>query len=191
MSQEFERILALPKDGLSISEDFFSTLSLPPARLNAAHAFLFILVLFMVYRISVIIYRLYFHPLAKFPGPKVAAATHLYEIGWDYLGHGAYLFHCEELHKKYGKFCSSEPSTGGPACELPCLKLKSVTSGPIIRVTPDELSIKDPKYYDQVYVVGSVRKTNAWPAFGDGMDFNGMLVPFSRLLIKNEFLPDH
>lgn len=59
--------------------------------------------IFIAYCIWVIIYRLYFHPLAKFPGPKLAAATGLYEIAWDYFGHGAYLFHCEQLHKKYGK----------------------------------------------------------------------------------------
>lgn len=56
----------------------------------------------IAHRLWTIIYRLYFHPLAGFPGPKIAAVTHLYEIGWDYLGNGAYLFHCENLHKKYG-----------------------------------------------------------------------------------------
>lgn len=45
-----------------------------------------------------------------------------------------------------------------------------------MRVSPEELSINDPEYYDKVYVVGSVRKTNAWPHFGDGMDFNGMYI---------------
>ncbi|KUL83714.1 hypothetical protein ZTR_07489 [Talaromyces verruculosus] len=101
---------------------------------------------FVCYFITVLIYRLYFHPLAKFPGPKIAAATFLYEIAWDYFGHGAYLFECERMHAKYG---------------------------PIIRVNPSELSIKDPEYYNTLYVTGAIRKTNAWPHFGDGMDFNG------------------
>jgi hypothetical protein len=56
------------------------------------------------YWISLAIYRLYFHPLAGFPGPKIAAITHLYEIAWDYFGNGAYLFEIEKMHKKYGLF---------------------------------------------------------------------------------------
>ena len=60
---------------------------------------------FACYCVALVIYRLYFHPLAKFPGPKIAAATFLYEIAWDYFGHGAYLFKCERMHKKYGALC--------------------------------------------------------------------------------------
>lgn len=55
-----------------------------------------------------IVYRLYFHPLAKFPGPKIAAATHLYEVAWDYFGKGAYLYEIQRMHEKYGK-CSYPP----------------------------------------------------------------------------------
>lgn len=57
------------------------------------------------YWVMIVVYRLYFHPLAKFPGPKIAAATFLYEIVWDYAGNGAYLFECERMHQKYGLYC--------------------------------------------------------------------------------------
>lgn len=49
-----------------------------------------------------VIYRIKYHPLAKFPGPKIAAATHLYEIAWDYFGYGAYLYEVQRMHERYG-----------------------------------------------------------------------------------------
>jgi hypothetical protein len=47
-------------------------------------------------------YRIYFHPLSKIPGPKLAAATHLYEFYYDIICGGKFLFQIEKLHKKYG-----------------------------------------------------------------------------------------
>jgi hypothetical protein len=49
------------------------------------------------------VYRIYFHPLAKFPGPKLAAATHLYEGYYDVAKKGRYIFEVEKMHKKYGQ----------------------------------------------------------------------------------------
>lgn len=50
------------------------------------------------------IYRLFFHPLAKFPGPKLAAATHLYEGYYDVVKKGRYIFEVGKMHEKYGKY---------------------------------------------------------------------------------------
>lgn len=47
-------------------------------------------------------YRLYIHPLAKFPGPKLAAITYKYEFYYDGIKDGQYSNHIAELHKKYG-----------------------------------------------------------------------------------------
>jgi len=70
------------------------------------------------------VYRLYLSPIAHIPGPKLAALTRLYEAYYDlYLG-GQYTFKIIELHKQYG---------------------------PIIRISPWELHISDPDFYDTIY----------------------------------------
>jgi hypothetical protein len=49
-----------------------------------------------------IIYRLYFHPLSKFPGPKLAAITHLYEFYYNLVQGGMFIWEVDNMHKKYG-----------------------------------------------------------------------------------------
>ncbi|KAL5332911.1 cytochrome P450 [Aspergillus crustosus] len=77
------------------------------------------------------IYRLYFHPLRYIPGPKLAAATHLYEFYYDIYSSGRFLFHIEELHRQYG---------------------------PIVRITPREIHISDPNFYEEIYAPSSRRR---------------------------------
>ena len=57
----------------------------------------------IVYLASLVVYRLFFHPLARFPGPKLAAITRLYEGYYDFYKNGQYTFKIAELHKRYGK----------------------------------------------------------------------------------------
>jgi hypothetical protein len=53
------------------------------------------------------------------------------------------------------------------------LMLMMFCVGPIVRVNPHELSIKDSEFYDQLYVAGSKRRTDNWSHFGKGIDFDG------------------
>lgn len=52
------------------------------------------------------LYRLYFHPLSKFPGPRLAAVTHLYEFYHDVVRNGMFLWKIQEMHEKYGETAS-------------------------------------------------------------------------------------
>ena len=58
--------------------------------------------IFVTYLITTAIYRLYFSPLAKFPGPKLAALTLWYEFYYDVVKRGKYTWKIAELHKQYG-----------------------------------------------------------------------------------------
>lgn len=48
-----------------------------------------------------------------------------------------------------------------------------LSAGPIIRVTPEELSIDDPDFYNEVYVTSSKRRTDSYDVFCLGLDFDG------------------
>ncbi|KAL4783539.1 cytochrome P450 [Aspergillus varians] len=63
---------------------------------------------YTVYLVLRSIYRITFHPLAKYPGPKLGAISQLWLArSWYY---GNYFQDIEELHKKYGDFVRTAPN---------------------------------------------------------------------------------
>ena len=57
-----------------------------------------ITVAFFIYVTTVCIYRRFFHPLAKIPGPFLPAVTMLYQSFYN----GRYYLEIERMHEKYG-----------------------------------------------------------------------------------------
>ena len=51
---------------------------------------------------ALILRRLVFHPLAHFPGPKLAAATWWYMTYYEVFKDGAFVDHLGYLHTRYG-----------------------------------------------------------------------------------------
>ncbi|KAK2030379.1 oxoglutarate/iron-dependent oxygenase [Colletotrichum zoysiae] len=90
-----------------------------------------------LYLFGLAIYRLYLHPLARFPGPKIAALTVLYEFYFDGIQRGRYTFEIQRMHEKYG---------------------------PIIRISPDELHVNEPSFIDELYAGGG-KKRDKYPYF--------------------------
>jgi hypothetical protein len=54
--------------------------------------------------IATAIYRLYFHPLARVPGPKLAAITWNYERYYDLYQYGQFWKKIGDLHVEYGMY---------------------------------------------------------------------------------------
>ena len=61
-------------------------------------------VLAVVYLAYGITWRLLWSPLAKFPGPRLAALTLWYEFYYDVIKNGRYMWEIEKMHAKYGLF---------------------------------------------------------------------------------------
>lgn len=73
---------------------------------NSLGAVLGLLGLWLGYRILLMCYNISpLHPLSKFPGPKVAAASYLYEAYYDWWLLGRYSKVIQRMHEQYGKFC--------------------------------------------------------------------------------------
>ncbi|KAK7952714.1 uncharacterized protein PG986_008442 [Apiospora aurea] len=78
----------------------------------------------IVYGLALAVYRLCLCPVAGFPGPKLAALSFWYEFYYDVVCGGRYWVKINELHDRYG---------------------------PIIRINPYELHVRDPDFYEVLY----------------------------------------
>jgi hypothetical protein len=59
--------------------------------------------LWVFYRIAIALYNISpFHPLARFPGPKLAASTYLVEAYYDWWCVGRYGKVIARMHEAYG-----------------------------------------------------------------------------------------
>ena len=106
-------------------------------------------VTFLSYLFGLSIYRLYFSRISHIPGPKLAALTYYYQSYYDLWPHGGqFLFHCRDLHKRYG---------------------------PIIRIGPDEIHIDDPNFYNEIYTSNARRRDKSTLWFWMVGTGNGML----------------
>jgi hypothetical protein len=56
----------------------------------------------VVYSLGKMVYRLFFHPLAAFPGPKWVAMSGVCEFYYDAIKQGQYFLQIEKMHAKYG-----------------------------------------------------------------------------------------
>jgi hypothetical protein len=80
---------------LGVFKDLKSTLTLS--------SLIWIAVIWAGYRFCIALYNISpFHPLSHFPGPKIAAASYLYEAYYDWWRVGRYGKVIARMHEKYG-----------------------------------------------------------------------------------------
>jgi hypothetical protein len=123
----------------------------------------------VLYACGLFLYRLYLSPIAAFPGLLLARATFWYEFYHNWVKNGQYYRRIEEMHKKYGILRFFQPTF----FVLSFIAVSNTETGPIVRVTPSELHIMDPLYFNQVFVTHSVRKSNSYPRSILGLGFDG------------------
>ncbi|CAH0004333.1 unnamed protein product [Clonostachys byssicola] len=85
-----------------------------------------LLSIWLMSTVVLFVYRITFHPLARFPGPKLPAMSYANEFWFDVVRGGRYTHEILRMHEKYG---------------------------PIVRINPNELHCNDPTFVDVVYAL--------------------------------------
>ena len=99
-------------------ETYLQLVSRPSVAILTALGLIWVLYLF-----GLAAYRLYFSPLSKFPGPKLAALTKFYELYYDVVRQGQFTFQIQKMHKKYGTTAALVqfvPGSLHPRSNRPC-----------------------------------------------------------------------
>lgn len=79
--------------------------------LVSSHGATILLYSVLSYHVLLAMYRLSpLHPLHKFAGPRLAAASYLYKVWFDLIKGGQYTFEIKRLHDIYGKSTRNSPS---------------------------------------------------------------------------------
>lgn len=83
--------------------------------------------------LSGIIFRLYLHPLARFPGPVLAALTGYYVTYFDIFKDGQLIPQLQKLHERYGMYLPH-------LCLSTDVHAELLISGLVVRIGPNKVS---------------------------------------------------
>jgi hypothetical protein len=71
-------------------------------------------ILYLLSLLYTTLYRLYWHPLASIPGPRLAAATSLYGFFHNFIRDGTYSKQFLAMHRKYRTYPATKTLIPGP-----------------------------------------------------------------------------
>ncbi|KNG88804.1 hypothetical protein ANOM_002461 [Aspergillus nomiae NRRL 13137] len=130
-----------------------SPASFPTVRLSDAQEIFYVFLIIPVLLLCVVVRRLWFHPLSKFPGPKLAAATSWYDLYYDLFLNGSYVKDFPKLHERYDH---------------------NEKESDIIRIAPNHLHINDLDFYKTVFHAKAVYQKA--PSFYGNLSLGDSLV---------------
>lgn len=116
-----------------------------PFRQAAIGAYALTTIYFTSVFTSVLVYRLFFHPLRQYPGPFLARITQFYHV-WNSRHFSTHLY-LQQLHEKYGDY---------------------------VRVGPNMLSIADPAVVPVIHSQTSKFTKSEWYTVGQSIGLSSM-----------------
>jgi len=104
----------------------------------------------LIYVLTICIRNVYFHPLASFPGPKLAASSRLWKAYIDCVSSTSFVATLEELHSRHGD---------------------------VVRVGPNELHFSMPETYHEIYNANNRwdKEESLYHSFGEDRSSFGYL----------------
>ncbi|KAJ5681311.1 elymoclavine monooxygenase [Penicillium maclennaniae] len=123
------------------------------------------LLAFILYAFSIVVNRLFFQPLSKVPGPKLAALTKWYGFYYNVVRDGQYCLSFPSLHKKY--------------------------DSPVIRIGPNAVHVNDPNFYQEMFSMTTkyYKEPEFYKALGAEGAMASILDPKNHRMYRNHLRP--
>lgn len=119
-------------------------------------ALLIVIAGYLIYCTAVVVYRLYISPLSQYPGPKLAAASWVYEIYYEVVKVSESPIHLSHLQI----LICSLLQTGQFYKQIE--RLHDIY-GPVVRINPVEIHIRDHEWFSELYTsVNRARDKPGW-----------------------------
>ncbi|KAF7586336.1 hypothetical protein BBP40_009064, partial [Aspergillus hancockii] len=109
------------------------------------------LTLWFTHRIYLIVYRLYFHRLAEFPGPRLAAISTIYRSFFQIWKNGKLIDHVTTLHDLYGPVVRISPNEVSESQSLPIILHRHLLQISHLKIYKSQLHFRNIAAYHDIY----------------------------------------
>ncbi|RAH68800.1 cytochrome P450 [Aspergillus aculeatinus CBS 121060] len=124
-----------------------------------------LLSLILIYAFTLVVSRLFFHPLRKVPGPRLGALSKWYGFYHNVIRDGQYSLSFASLHKKY--------------------------NSPVIRIGPNAVHVQDPAFYQEMFSMTTkyYKEPDFYKALGAEGAMASILDPKQHRMYRNHLRP--